>query len=220
MKTLTTILIAGLTTVSFTACGGSDGGSDAPVNNTEYDLREAMVAPYAGLLDLSFSTGDTGSVYVSKVVSGTTIINGLPATVLDEELNMSVNGINVNADATAIVDTYGNTVETETTIDGTTVTCDLSSGPEPMPTNAKVGAKSDITRTYNCDDGTLRAYTWELKDAGNGNAKLVYTTIISGAAQSESISEFTFTGDISPVFMKIDVDYKNGNTMTANGSII
>ncbi len=203
--------------IGFNGC--SEDEDSVAVNTNKYDLAKAMITPYSGLLDLTYSTGATGSLYISKTVIGDILVNGQTGTLLSQPSTVSVNGTVISVDGNVSIDSNGNTIQTVSNDGSSVITCNLTSSPEAMPVDAQIGAKSNIVRTYNCDDGSLRATTWELKDAGNGNAIFAYRTIVSGAYQSETFGEYTFTPDLSPIYVKMNFDYKNGITAEAKGQL-
>jgi len=91
------------------------------------------------------------------------------------------NGYTSQGFTIASIDNNGFTLST---IDEKSTKCTLSTNAEILPTVAKIGATSEGTAIYSCDDSTDRTASWSLSDAGNGNANYIIKTVISGASQS------------------------------------
>ena len=188
-------------------CGGGSSGNSTPVtppNNNVYNLRAVnLAAPLTAMLQGGYSNGVTGSLFLYKANYGNDVVDGIPVTVMGSDVSITLdNGYTAQDFGFSFIDENG----FMRAFDDTLALCVLTSAPQVVPTDAKVGATSPGSSVYKCDNNTIRTASWSLTDAGNGNAYYTFDTVITGALQSENTTTVTITPASSPIYYKLDLN--------------
>ena len=197
---LTATLLLGLS-----GCGEDDKQGDTPEapNTNMYDLRAInKTTGISALLKGGYSNGVKGSLNLVRLDAGDEIINGIEVKKVKTDTSITLdNGYSSQSSAISFVDTNGflrAVYEVPTT-------CALTTDAQVLPTNATIGATSNGTAIYSCDDNTNRTISWNLEDGSNGNAKYISKSVITGVKQSESTTTLTITPDNKIVHYKVFV---------------
>ena len=185
--------------ISLNGCG--DNTSD---NTNTYDLR--MVNKAVGISSLlkgSYSDGTKGSILLVKTDAGNDNINGILVNKIKSDTSITLdNGYTSQSTTIDFVDENGCIIA----FYEDSTYCTLITEREILPIDAKIGTNSKGTSIYSCDDDTDRTVSWSLVDAGNSNANYIFKSVISGVAQSESISTITITPQNKIIHYKVYTD--------------
>lgn len=203
-----------ITSLLFVGCSED---SEEDTNTNTYNLQAVnLSAPNSGLLTGSYSNGTTGSIFLARTNIGSDFVNGVAVTNIQTDTSITLdNGYTSQSSGVSKIDANGFTLE----INDTT-TCSITSGEQVLPTSASVGAVSSSTAIYSCDDSTYRTVSWEVSNAGSGNAYYILDTVISGATQSENTTTLTITPNNEVIYYKLYVNIiADDITATFEGSI-
>lgn len=224
MKNILSALIVTLLVIGFGGCSSGGDSSSAVVNTNEYNVRAMPTTDYTADLNLTYSTGETGTMHVSRVYTGDSFFNGIPVKVMLQTSTSLILGNTFLNIAETKYDINGTALEIVLSDDTTNgIICTLVNIPTLLPTVGKVGDSSTVSAEYSCTDGTSVTQRWSILDAGNGNAYVTFTVTDYDSANSlYSVTEEQYTVNSSSVVTYLNVytdSVQLGITVTASGPV-
>lgn len=205
----------------FYGCGGGGGGgSDSPPNTTVYDISQYTSLNTGDTLSIALTGTDTsGGSYsgsIQTVVNGQTSFEG--HNVIKRTTSTIMNKINQGNIASVVSEQYYNYDKTLYKIVFSNGVTAAPTNVYPLPTSIKVGDEFDGQDLAYSNGNTLMS-NWEVVDAGNGNAKVI-TTTLSNTGLTDTLSLIISpSGDILSTREVMNNFPSNGVTTTLTGTV-
>ena len=218
-KNLVIAFIIGL--LSIVVVMSCSSGSSSTPNTNIYNLRAMLVKDVRFALTGTDNYGGTWEAVYSRTFSGDDFVNGVPVTKMSVYTYVKHidSGTEVSGTSIEKYTSEGNMLEE--VHDG--IICSLTSNPDPIPTDTRVGDYGKITSTYDCSDGNTFTMDWALSDGGNGNAIAALSFVHKNSSENTIAIEtdkYTITPDNEFVSLEVDINYiEDGITIHLKGNV-
>lgn len=214
------VALIGLVMFGLAGCGGGGGGTTpTPEQNTTVYPASKYTSLVTGTT-LGFNltgTDSAGGAYTGTIqtnVVGPTTINSVNVTERDSIITLTKTGVGV-----VLSTTEKAYYKSDRTLDEVVFTNGVTATPTStfsLPTTLSVGNFAGQSLSYS--NGNSLTSTWQVVDAGNGNASVVVSSMANSALSEVDTLTITASGD-TPTITEVIYNFPtSGVTTTLHGT--